>query len=267
MVPLIIRDDDYCYFTHPEDIEKVYAPIPDFPVTFAVVPQVTDVLGGCPDTKGNETPKPLGENTELMDFLKERIARGCDIVMHGITHGYQPDDHGRKMPEMIWRNGERDLTERIRENKLYLEGLFERNISCFVAPSNQIRKEGLRAVCRNGMNYSGIIPTNFQRELNVRSLRNYVKRMWVSTVRRLPYPGVLTYATHQELNAINANDYDYLRRVFAYCDRFGLPMAVGVHYWQLRDHPERFRRFFDFVRYAVDHGAQPSRLSDQFQTV
>ena len=42
---LIIRDDDANFFTHPEDIEKAYSEIPDFPVSFAVVPMVVDVIG------------------------------------------------------------------------------------------------------------------------------------------------------------------------------------------------------------------------------
>ena len=43
MVKLIIRDDDCNFFTRPEDLEHVYRSISDFPVTFAVVPEVTDV--------------------------------------------------------------------------------------------------------------------------------------------------------------------------------------------------------------------------------
>ena len=53
MVKLIIRDDDCNFFTRPEDLEHVYRSISDFPVTFAVVPEVTDVYGGCPDTMNN----------------------------------------------------------------------------------------------------------------------------------------------------------------------------------------------------------------------
>ena len=57
MVKLIIRDDDCNFFTRPEDLEHVYRSISDFPVTFAVVPEVTDVYGGCPDTMNNTIPR------------------------------------------------------------------------------------------------------------------------------------------------------------------------------------------------------------------
>ena len=62
MVKLIIRDDDCNFFTRPEDLEHVYRSISDFPVTFAVVPEVTDVYGGCPDTMNNTIPRSVGEN-------------------------------------------------------------------------------------------------------------------------------------------------------------------------------------------------------------
>ena len=38
MVKLIIRDDDCNFFTRPADLQHVYRSIPNFPVTFAVVP-------------------------------------------------------------------------------------------------------------------------------------------------------------------------------------------------------------------------------------
>ena len=73
---LIIRDDDANFFTHPEDIEKAYSEIPDFPVSFAVVPMVVDVIGGCPETKGNLTPRFIGDNEEISAYLKERVHNG-----------------------------------------------------------------------------------------------------------------------------------------------------------------------------------------------
>lgn len=263
MVRLIIRDDDCNFFTHPEDLEKVYSSIPDFPVSFAVVPSVTDVCGGCPETKGNFVPKRVGENATLVNYLKDRFAAGrCDILLHGITHGYKFRPDGSKIPEMIWREGEKDLQETIRLNKTYFESLFAISIECFVAPSNHIMKNGVRAVYENGLNYSGIIPLTFQRDFSVRALSNYAKRIWVRAVKKLPYPDVLDYKTHKELNACNTTNINYLKGMFKYCQEIDSPMAINVHYWHMREFPDMYRGFFDFIKFAIDKGAVPSRMRD-----
>lgn len=97
MVKLIIRDDDCNFFTRPEDLEHVYRSISDFPVTFAVVPEVTDVYGGCPDTMNNTIPRSVGENKELVTYLKQKLEEGkCDIALHGVYHGYKFDRMARR---------------------------------------------------------------------------------------------------------------------------------------------------------------------------
>ena len=263
MVRLIIRDDDCNFFTRPKDIEKVYSPIPDFPVSFAVVPSVTDVCGGCPETKGNVIPKRVGENALLVNYLKERFESGrCDILLHGISHGYKFAPNGSKTPEMIWRENEKDLQETIKFNKEYLEELFSISIKCFVAPSNHIMKNGVRAIYKNGLNYSGIIPVSFQRDFSICAISNYIRRMWVRATKRLPYPAVLDYKTHKELNACNTTNIDYLKKMFQYCQIIDSPMAINVHYWHMREFPDLYKGFFDFVKYAIDNGAIPSRMRD-----
>ena len=263
MVRLIIRDDDCNFFTHPEDLDKVYSSIPDFPVSFAVVPSVIDVCGGCPETKSNVDPKRIGENSALVNYLKDRFKAGrCDLLLHGITHGYKFNPDGSKIPEMIWRDGEKDLRETIRINKEYLESLFDISIKCFVAPSNHILRNGVRAVYENGLDYSGIIPLSFQRDFSIWSVSNYIKRLWVRATKMLPYPGILDYKTHRELNACNTITFDYLKRMFEYCQLIDSPMAINVHYWHIRDYPNHYKGFFEFVRYAMEKGAQPSRMRD-----
>lgn len=263
MVKLIIRDDDCNYFTRPEDIEKVYSELPGFPVSFAVVPTVTDCYGGCPETKGNVTPMPVSENIALIAYLKEKFHKGeCDLLLHGITHGYKFKTDGTKIPEMIWRNCETGLSEIIGKNKQYLEETFGIPITCFVAPSNQIKKNGIRAVYENGMNYSGIIPIDFQREFDTQSFRNYIKRILLRATLHIPYPQVMTYTTHKELNACNNIHKEYLMKMFSYCKKIDSPMAINVHYWHMREFPEHYKGFFEFVNYALNNGAVPARMRD-----
>lgn len=263
MVRLIIRDDDCNFFSRPEDLEKVYSSIDEFPISYAVVPVVIDVLGGCPDTKGNLKPRPIGDNKELVDYLTNRFAEGkCDLLMHGLSHEYQFNKNGQKVPEMIWRDKEPDLQHLIYSKKQYLEELFGTTINCFVAPSNHIKRNGIKAVYESGMNFSGIIPIQFQRDISFSSVSNYIKRFWIRATKGFPYPGVLDYKTHKELNACNTVGFDYLKSLFEFCLRTDSPMAINVHYWHIREFPEIYKGFFDFVHYAMDNGAIPSRMRD-----
>ena len=81
--------DDLNYFSSVKDVERVYSAISTFPVSFAVIPAVTDVstIGLCPETRGNKTPMYVGDNKELVEWMKKmRNEKGYDICMHGINH-------------------------------------------------------------------------------------------------------------------------------------------------------------------------------------
>ena len=262
---LVIRDDDTNFFTYPDDIEIAYTEIPDFPVSFAVVPMVVDVIGGCPETKGNENPRFIGDNHEITNYLKDRASRGtCDILLHGSYHQYK-FPNGVKTPEMVWRERETgDLVKLIGYYKKEFEVLFGIPVNCFVAPSNRIMKKGIQAVYQNGMNFSGIIPITFDRNVSFKSISNYIYRWLIRVTTKLPYPGILDYGTHYELNACNQTNFEYLKKMFEYCKKIDAPLAINVHYWHIRDNKKHYKGFFDFVKYALDHGAEPSRMRDCF---
>lgn len=263
MVKLVIRDDDLNYFSKAKEIEKVYENIPSFPVSFAVIPTVTDVstLGSCPDTKGNTVPRWIGDNTELVVWVKEKLSLNqMDVCMHGITHGYKIIN-GKRYAEMEWRN-EANLAEEINDYRRKLEELMEYKITVFVAPSNKITRYGINCVAKVGMDYSGIIPASFSRDVTVKNVTNYIKRWWHRAVDKYPYPAVMKYSSHKELNACLLQSYDYLVRMYQYCDSHNYPMAVNVHYWHLRDNPQALSDLVRFVNYALERGAIPSTMSE-----
>lgn len=263
MVKLIIRDDDLNFFTKVEDIEYVYRRIPTFPVSFAVIPMVVDVSmeGKCSDTCGNTTPRWIGDNLELTAWLKDKLEKGrIDVLMHGITHEYKLED-GKRKAEMEWRK-ETDLMEKINDLKNRLGRLLEYPISVFVAPSNHISKYAINCISDCELDYSGIVPLNFQRNLTLRNVYCYIKRTLVRTFNKIPYPGVLRYSNHYEINACNNLNFEYLRKLFDYCNKRNLPMAINVHYWHIRDNYEHYKDFFSFVDYAIENGAQPAKLSE-----
>lgn len=266
MVELIIRDDDLNFFTKYEDVEKVYKEIEGFPVSFAAIPEVTDIsrVGKCPETKGNKEPQWIGNNSELVMWMKEKLSKGkIDVLMHGLTHGYKPEI-GKQDAEMQWRD-EKELLQEIKEQKARMQDVLNYPITVFVAPSNKISKYGIKCVEESGLNFSGIIPLQFQREMTLLNIRNYIKRFYVRALYRIPYPGVLKYSNHLELNACVVGGFDYLEKIYSFCDNKNLPMAINVHYWHMRDYPNNYKDFFRFIHWAIEKGACPARMSDVFK--
>lgn len=265
MVRLIIRDDDLNFYSRIDDIESVYKDFNNIPISYAVIPMVTDVstMGKCPETKGNLEPKWVGNNSELIEWLRMKIRNNeADVLLHGITHSYK-FSNGYKLPEMVWRN-EINLSDEILEQKQRLEELLDYDIKVFVAPSNKISKYGLQCVVKSGLDFSGIVPLMFERDVTIQNLLSYFKRISFRLWYRIPYPGLLYYSDHTELNAYGNLDFGSMVKMFNYCDKHDLPMAVNVHYWQLRDYKERFRGFYKFVNYAMDKGAIPTKMSSLF---
>lgn len=263
MIKLAIRDDDLNYFSKVKDVVGVYKEISFCPVSFAVIPTVTDVStkGRCLDTRGNITPRWVGDNTELVDWLKDELSkRQADVLLHGITHEYKFFG-GNRYAEMQWRN-EPNLAEEISMQKERLSNLLNYPITVFVAPSNKISKYGMRAVSSSGMHYSGIVPSDFQRDLTIRNMGNYIKRWFYRAKDNLPYPAVMQYSDHREVNACLMQGYDYLIKMFHYCEKNNYPMAVNVHYWHLRDNGNERKQLSRFIDYALKHKAIPTTMSE-----
>ena len=263
MVYLAIRDDDLNFFSKVDDLNMVYGEISSFPISYAIIPTVTDVstLGKCPDTKGNETPRWIGNNKDLVEWLKNGLSsQKIDVCMHGITHGYK-FVNGERYAEMEWRK-EDNLVEKITEYKSRLEQLLDYKLKVFVAPSNKISHYGINCVEQAGLQFSGLVPKNFQRDYTVKNVRSYFKQWTCRVLNGLDYPGVLNYSNHKEINACPIKSFDYLVKMFNYSEKHNLPMVVNVHYWHLRDYKNYHDILTKFVRYALDKGAVPVRLSD-----
>jgi hypothetical protein len=150
----------------------------------------------------------------------------------------------------------------IKNNRLLLEQAIEHPVTCFVAPSNRIAKKCIKAVADNNLDFSGIIDLKFSRPFTLRNLTNYVRRWGFRITSHFQYPGIMRYSTHKEINACGLRTYEYLVMIYNYCEEKQLPMVINVHYWDLRDNPNKLERLRKFVMdYAIPRGAQPSTLS------
>ena len=72
-----IRDDDTCYFTQPEELERVYARLPGFAVSLAVTPFAlkSEHLGDPLLFRQSGPPRPIHANPTLVNYLRQETAR------------------------------------------------------------------------------------------------------------------------------------------------------------------------------------------------
>ena len=147
-----IRDDDTCFFTTPDDLERAYGAITERgPVSLAVVPYCRAGSNkAVPEALRNAgSVHPLHENPALVRYLRHRVSAGRFEIM---LHGYYHDDvHGQ--PE--FSVDDRDLERRVVEGRRYLEELLDTTVRVFVPPHNAIGRRGLRAVARAGLHLGG----------------------------------------------------------------------------------------------------------------
>ena len=146
-----LRDDDTCYFTSPETLERVYHDVWDrLPVCLATVPfAIGYERKGIPRehwTSGEAFA--LEKNGALMPFLKAQLAaKRVSIALHGYTHQDYPDGYEFQSAP--------DPERRVREGLAYLQSTLGTSISVFVPPHNALSKRGMAAVSAAGLNLLG----------------------------------------------------------------------------------------------------------------
>ena len=145
----LIRDDDACALTRPEEIERCYSRLWDeIPIGLSVTPfRIPEKRGfGMPEELVDlNEPHPLGENGEMVAFSRQQISAGRIFVA---LHGYH---HARVLGEPEYVGGH-DLAQKTREGRNYLEELLGYPITTFVPPNNTVGEEGLSAVVESGLN-------------------------------------------------------------------------------------------------------------------
>ncbi len=197
---LAIRDDDTCYFTKPRDIENIYAGIWDtVPVSLAVVPFIHSNSDAVPPDRrggeGSDRELPIGENRALVDFIKDKIKEG---KLHIMLHGYS---HRNYRTGFEYDTG-RDLYEKTKKGKEYLEELFDVKIRSFVPPHHALSRCGMKAVVDNNLNIAGTASLHRRFLFDYRYLTNLAKvfafRLKYGK-RPVRYPYVLDFGDHKEV--------------------------------------------------------------------
>lgn len=235
-----IRDDDTCYFTAPETLERVYHDVWDrVPICLATVPRAIGYeRAGIPREHWHSGEAfPLERNRELVPFLKDAITnRRATIALHGYTHQDYADGfefQAAPDPERRVRDGLRELRETLATP-----------ISVFVPPHNALSKRGLSAVAAAGLNILGSF-LSFRPSMRAwepATAANWwrIRRYRAATGRtkgdRLVYPHVLRYRRHAEFGChslVPGTTVEELMAGFDEARRAGGGFCLATHYWEV----------------------------------
>jgi predicted deacetylase len=255
-----LRDDDACYFTSPETLERVYHDVWErIPVCLATVPfAIGYERKGIPAAhwRSGET-FPLERNPAIVGLLREAIAKGrATVALHGYTHQDYPSGYEFQAAP--------DPEHRMQHGREYLQQLLKTPISIFVPPHNALSKAGLAAVGAAGLNLLGSF-LSFRPSLRPwdrRTLANWwrVQRYRLTTGRsradRFVYPYVLRYERHAEFGChslIPGTTVENLIGGFDEARRAGGDFCVATHYWEIDGTmKDVLRRFLDYAARAPD---------------
>jgi predicted deacetylase len=255
-VKVALRDDDACYFTAPESLERVYHDVWDrIPVCLATVPfAVGYERRGIPAEYWHSRQAfPLEHNAPLAAFLKEAVARGrATIALHGYTHEDYPSGYEFQAAP--------DPERRIEHGLQYLEQTIGMRPSIFVPPHNALSKRGLAAVSAAGLNLLGSFlsfrPT--LRPWDRSTLANWwrIRRFRAATRRskadRFVYPHVLRYDRHAEFGCHSLIPSTTLRQLvdeFDEARNAGGHFCLATHYWEIDAHMKQL--LLQFLDYAA----------------
>lgn len=231
----LIRDDDICFFTQPEELENAWGWLweIDGKINFAVIPFV-----GIFDKRFGKGLYPIGENRRLLDYLKKKVKDGrAEILLHGYSHL----SIGRKFE--FESSDEEDLSQKIKEGKEYLETLFESKVRVFVPPNNGLGRAGLTAVSRNGMSVlSSISFSPFKRRANIMNLFFLLKRKIFSYRYRMildgkfVYPFIVHFPSHTQLDCIPLLPSTSLKKLITISQmikNYSGIFCLSTHYWEI----------------------------------
>ncbi len=227
----LIRDDDTCAFTDPDELFRCYQGIWDtIPVGLSVTPfRVPGDFHTVPESvRGSNRRMPLEENPDIVAFLREMQAAGkVEVLLHGYEHTMPG---GR--PEYI---GGTDLAGKTREGKAYLENLLSCRIDTFVPPNNGIARAGMEAVIAAGLNVVAMpaLLRPAYRPVGLENVPKYLKSKFHQVVHHAPYPHVMRFKDHQEVAYASITPTQTLRGLLARlvaCQRARGVFVAAIHY-------------------------------------
>jgi len=231
----ILRDDDTCYFTKPEELSKAFGNLWDtIPVSLAVVPFVGKGLKTVVPKNYWESNKifPVGENKELVLFLKKLLKEKKICLM---LHGYSHQDFPKGYEFVAGDN----LYQKVKKGKEYLENIFETKITTFVPPHNAVSEKGWKAVIKNGLNISGIhnFP-HFSRLKYPYYWPIFFKKCFFKPKTGYSYPYPIDFKDHKEIPYFSLSEklsFEKIKKAFNAVYKKNGVFCLATHYTSLQE--------------------------------
>lgn len=264
MTKFIIRDDDVNYFTHPQDLEKIYCDVWDkCPISTAVIPFIDATAAPMVPKQYCYSAKeyPIGENKELIYFLQKKIKEHKIIIM---LHGYNHRDNNTYEFADETKN-EDYYYDKIKKGKDYLEDLLGVEIKVFVPPHNTISKNAIKAVIKAKLNLA-VMPSFYfnKRPWNLNTLKVFIRRKLFKLINKTEPPYVLDFSTHKEINCYPLTplvSFEFLKEKFDIASKYNGIFCLATHYWEFNAEMvynskisvnDVFRNFWEYVNSFKD---------------
>lgn len=303
MIDFAIRDDDVCYWTEVEDLEKIYGTLwrENLKVSFSVIPFTVRSynLGSINEFYQDNIQYPIHKNRELVAYLKDKIKNNLvSIMLHGVTHQYkikrgkevllatkenmermrerksEKNKNWKLIGEFRWKSVE-EMVEGIERGKKYLESIFGKEIKIFVPPSNDISKEGIRAIEEKGLNLSGeIVIRELNRPIDLYVIKNILLKLIVGKLLyKGKYPYLMNYKRHKELGTYGLvpslsveqlENYKKIIKKYGVDKRKKILFVLSVHYWELIKNKKLYNHFKDIIEMTKGNMVEYRLMEDLF---
>lgn len=224
----VLVDLDTSYFTRPDELESIYAPLRGLlPIHLGVVPFHVGTGEYVPAGADPARRHPLAENGELMDYLRER--GDFRVFLHGYDHARRefsrPDGIGRR----LW------------EARRAVEAWFDVRVKWFMPPNGGLCREGMSALHGEGLNVIGRFsfdPRRSERTYGPATLWEFARRqIFLRRHPDLPFTSMLRSSGVWEMDCMWLMPGDSEEKLAAAAQgvrETGGTMCLATHYWELR---------------------------------
>lgn len=229
---VLIRDDDVCYFTKPEELESIYH---DYWGKIKIILSVVPFQEGGPHVtvpqkyQGGGTYK-ISSNKKLVSYIRDHLKSGdVEIALHGITH--RDSQRGSEFSSCT------SLIEETRMAKQYLEETFKTKVSFFSPPHNALDRDGLKSVLANSMDI-----LNVPRFLTCRNFwetdnwQPFIEIIIANLTSGLMPRKYLRFRNHRELfcwSLTPTSDINEVKRAYRLASEENGVFCLSTHYWEL----------------------------------
>jgi hypothetical protein len=253
-----IRDDDICYHTNANELQKLYKDIIEIcPISFSCIPYVggfdIDQFDAEMLTLYDNHWKswitseiyPIDGNKKLVKLLKHWLnSKKAIVMLHGINH---------RLNEFT---EERDFVTDIKLAKSYLEKTFSTKLEVASPPNNSLMPSATLGLSENKFN----ILTSFghlpkERPLSFRNIFNFILLLsyYGKYKRKFRVRKPLNFGTHfeQPCYGIGPNiTFKELKDGLNFSLKRGGNFVVATHYYHMLENNDLNKMLKDIVDYA-----------------